>query len=48
MGMPPQDDQPRRTNQERTQMATDEMVVTLYTFYLPPKVHRLLAGYGTL
>lgn len=26
MGMPPQDDLPRRSNQERTQMATDEMV----------------------
>ncbi|KAF8204661.1 hepatocellular carcinoma-associated antigen 59-domain-containing protein, partial [Pholiota molesta] len=27
MGMPPQDDSPRRSNHERTQMATDEMVM---------------------
>ncbi|PPQ79495.1 hypothetical protein CVT25_003377 [Psilocybe cyanescens] len=27
MGMPPQDDSPRRFNNERTQMATDEMVM---------------------
>ncbi|KAF8897767.1 hepatocellular carcinoma-associated antigen 59-domain-containing protein [Infundibulicybe gibba] len=27
MGMPPQDDAPRRSNQERTQMATDEIVM---------------------
>ncbi|KAJ6616285.1 hepatocellular carcinoma-associated antigen 59-domain-containing protein [Mycena sp. CBHHK59/15] len=27
MGMPPQDDQPRRTHHEGTQMATDEMVM---------------------
>ncbi|KAF4619557.1 hypothetical protein D9613_004981 [Agrocybe pediades] len=27
MGMPPQDDSPRRPNNERTQMATDEMVM---------------------
>ncbi|KIM46463.1 hypothetical protein M413DRAFT_441556 [Hebeloma cylindrosporum] len=27
MGMPPQDDSPRRSNQERTQTATDEMVM---------------------
>ncbi|KAF9464793.1 hepatocellular carcinoma-associated antigen 59-domain-containing protein [Collybia nuda] len=27
MGMPPQEDQPRRSNPERTQMATDEMVM---------------------
>ena len=26
MGMPPQDDSPRRSNHERTQMATDEIV----------------------
>ncbi|KIK03130.1 hypothetical protein K443DRAFT_676977 [Laccaria amethystina LaAM-08-1] len=27
MGMPPQDDSPQRSNQERTQMATDEIVM---------------------
>ncbi|KDR84038.1 hypothetical protein GALMADRAFT_236633 [Galerina marginata CBS 339.88] len=27
MGMPPQDDSPHKSNQERTQMATDEMVM---------------------
>jgi hypothetical protein len=45
MGMPPQDDLPRRSNHERTQMATDEMVCLMeYRILLPLTI---AAGYGT-
>ena len=35
MGMPPQDDSPQRSNQERTQMATDEIVCSTSSHFIP-------------
>lgn len=48
MGLPTQDDQPRRPQHDRPQMATDEMVRNVpYIFQSSPSLP-LFLGYGTL
>jgi hypothetical protein len=49
MGMPPQDDSPRRSNQERTQTATDEMVILFFIQSLQMVMTLMdLLGHGTV
>ena len=48
MGLPTQDDQPRRPQHDRPQMATDEMVCTSpRNFNLQPSSSLVLVGHGT-
>ena len=48
MGMPPQDDQPRKSGHEKPQMATDEMVRLVEYFIRLFHVEYHPAGHGTL
>lgn len=49
MGLPPQDDSPRRTNHDRHQTATDEIVCVVYGSLGYSDVHLLLLlGHGAL
>ena len=48
MGLPPQDDSPRRTNHDRHQTATDEIVCRFYILLQLTKSLSPSLGYGTL